>query len=115
MYQKLLDEKKAEVGKYTAENGVAAAVQQFVKELLKLLNESTVQVMKHHYLEELSRKRKAGEIRIQLSKVYCSKKVDAPLCLEIHSTRRSKRICELTVTTEVLLEWPSLLQPLGGL
>ena len=61
LYQKLLEEKKAEVERYTAENGVAAAVWRFAKELLKSPNESMVRGMKCHYLEELSRKRKAGE------------------------------------------------------
>ena len=60
-YQKLSEEKKAEVGRYAAENGVAAAVRHFAKELPKSLNESTVRGMKRRYLEELSRKRKAGE------------------------------------------------------
>ena len=35
-YQKLSEE-KAQVGRYTAENGVAAAVRHFLKELLKSL------------------------------------------------------------------------------
>ena len=60
-YQKLSEEKKAEVGRYAAENGVGAAVRHFAKELPKSLNESTVRGMKRRYLEELSRKRKAGE------------------------------------------------------
>ena len=60
-YQKLSEEKKAEVGRYATENGVAAAVRHFAKELPKLLNESMVRGMKRRYLEELPRKRKAGE------------------------------------------------------
>ena len=113
LYQIFLEEKKAEVGRYTAENGVAAADQHFAKELPKSLNESKVQAMKRSYLEELSRKRKAGEN--PTVNVYSSKNMDASFCLEIHSTRRSKHICELSVKTEVLLGQPSLLQPLGGL
>ena len=60
-YQKLSEKKKVEVGRYTAENGVAAAVRHFAKQLPKPLNKSTVWGMKRRYLEELFRKRKAGE------------------------------------------------------
>ena len=59
LYQKLSEEKRTEVGSYAAENGVAAVVWHFMKELPKSLNESMVLGMKCHYLEELSRKRKA--------------------------------------------------------
>ena len=61
MYQKLSEEKQAEVGRYAAENCVTAAVWHFTKELPLSLNESMVRGMKHCYLEELSRKRKEGE------------------------------------------------------
>ena len=61
MYQKLSGEQKAEFGRYAAENGVAAAVGHFVKEVPESLNENMVRGMKRHYLEELSKKRNAGE------------------------------------------------------
>ena len=60
-YKKLSEEMKAKIGKFACENGVAAAVRKFSKDLEKPLNESTIRGIKQRYLVEVSRKRKAEE------------------------------------------------------
>ena len=78
-YHRFSNEKRAEIGKYASENGVAAACRLYSKELEKPLNESTVRGIKKTYLEELSRKRKAEE-NMQIN-CLPTKKRGAPLKL----------------------------------
>ena len=60
-YLKLSNELKAKIRKHASENGDSAAARHFSKVLGKELNRSTVHGLNKVYLEELSRKRKAGE------------------------------------------------------
>ena len=60
-YLKLSNELKAKIGKHASENGNSAAARHFSKVLGKELNPSTIRGLKKVYLEEMSRKRKAGE------------------------------------------------------
>ena len=60
-YQQLSNELKAKIGKHASENGNSAAARHFSKVLGKELNPSTIRGLKKVYLEEMSRKRKAGE------------------------------------------------------
>ena len=59
-YLKLSNELKAKIWKYASENGNSVAARHFSKVLGKELNPSTIRGLKV-YLEEMSRKRKAGE------------------------------------------------------
>ena len=60
-YLKLSNELKAKIGKHASENENSAAARHFSKVLGKELNPSTIRGLKKVYLEEMSRKRKAGE------------------------------------------------------
>ena len=59
-YGRLTDKQRAQIGKYASENGNAAAVRRFSKELDRPLNESTVRSIKNYY-EELGKKRSSGD------------------------------------------------------
>ena len=54
-YGRLTDEQRAQIGKYASENGNAAAVRKFSKELDIPLNESAVRSIKKNYYQELGK------------------------------------------------------------
>ena len=60
-YGRLTDKQRAQIGKYASENGNAAAVRRFSKELDRPLNESTVRSIKKNYYQELGKKRSSGD------------------------------------------------------
>ena len=60
-YIKIPDDRRAEIGRYACENGVANAARKYSRVLERSLNESTVRGIKRAYLAELTRKRKAEE------------------------------------------------------
>ncbi len=77
-YQKYTPEKRAEVGRHAVANEVMRAVRKYLKEY-EGINESTVRSFKRLYIEEVSKKRRAGE-----SQIVCklpSKKRGRPVLL----------------------------------
>ena len=60
-YQKLSDETREKIGKYSSENGDSAAARHFSTVLSKPISRTTVHGLKKAYYQELSRKRKVEE------------------------------------------------------
>ena len=79
-YMKLTPEKKADIGKYAAENGIVSAVRRFSKDFPGgTLKETTVHGWKVKYLSELGkRKREGGELVVKTLPVA---KIGRPLLL----------------------------------
>ena len=81
-YGRLTDEQRAQIGKYVSENGNAAAVRKFSKELDRPLNKSTVRSIKKNYYQELGKKRSpSGNLDSEAITSLPPKKRGRPLLL----------------------------------
>ena len=73
-FSKISGEQKALIAKYTAENGIVAALAHFAKDYPDgTLKESTVRGWKKEYLNELEKKKRSGE-ELLVKSLLCAKK-----------------------------------------
>ena len=80
-YRKYTQSERAEIGKYSLENGISAAQRKFSRKMGVKISLSTIQGIKDAYKKEMSRKRKASEDGDILIKELPGKKRGSPLLL----------------------------------